>query len=130
MQKDYLFVYGTLRKNYDLKLKEKVASNITYVAQAKLKATLYDIGKYPGAIKENNYDEVVGDVFLLNDSEKAFEILDNYEGEEYVRKKSKVQLRSGKTVIAWVYWYNQEPLGKQRIAYKDYLNYLRNKKTA
>lgn len=130
MQGDYLFVYGTLRKKYNLKLKDKVADDITYLGQAKISASLYDIGEYPGAIKENNHDEVVGDVFVLNDAEKVFKVLDKYEGNEFSRQKNKVKLRSGKSINAWIYWYNQKPLGKQRIPYKDYLNYLRNKKTA
>jgi gamma-glutamylcyclotransferase (GGCT)/AIG2-like uncharacterized protein YtfP len=130
MRRDYLFVYGTLRKNYNLKLKDKVADDITYLGQAKISASLYDIGEYPGAIKENRHDEVVGDVFVLNDAEKVFKVLDKYEGSEFSRDKNKVKLRSGKSINAWIYWYNQKPLGKQRIPYKDYLNYLRNKKTA
>lgn len=129
-QKDYLFVYGTLRRNYNLKLKAKVASDIAYIGQAKVAASLYDIGRYPGAIKGNTDDEVVGDVFVLNDPEKVLKVLDEYEGNEFSREKNRVKLRSGKSVNAWVYWYNQKPEGKRRIPYKDYLNYLRNKKTA
>ena len=131
MPVDYLFAYGTLRKNYNLKLKDKVADELTYIGQAKVAATLFDIGKYPGAIREtNNKNEIIGDVFVLNDAIKVFKILDEYEGNEFLRKKSVVKLRSGKSINAWIYWYNQSPSGKQRIPYKDYLNYLRNKKTA
>lgn len=131
MQKDYLFVYGTLRKNYNLKLKDKVADYITYLGQAKVAASLYDFGKYPGAVKETGgKNEVLGDVYLVNDPEKVFTVLDEYEGYEFTREKNKIKLRSGKSIDAWVYWYNQKPMEKQRIPYKDYLNYLRNKKTA
>lgn len=130
MQKDYLFVYGTLRKNYNLKLKEKVAQDITYIGQARVTASLYDIGKYPGAIKENTNNEVIGDVFVLNDPEKVLKVLDKYEGSEFSRKKNKVKMRTGKSINAWIYWYNRAPSGKVRIPYKDYLNYLRNKNTA
>lgn len=130
MQRDYLFVYGTLRKNYNLKLKDKVAHDITYLGQAKITASMYDIGKYPGAIKENTDNEVIGDVFVLDDPEKVLKVLDKYEGEEFSREKNRVKLRSGKSVNAWIYWYNQKPLRKRRIPYKNYLNYLRNKNTA
>lgn len=129
-QSDYLFVYGTLRKNYNLKLKERVARNIKYLGQAKVSASLYDIGKYPGAVKDKENSEVIGDVFLVNDPDKVFKVLDEYEGDEFKRQKNKVRLRSGKSVNAWVYWYGQKPVGKRRIPYKDYLNYLRHKKTA
>ncbi len=131
MPVDYLFAYGTLRKNYNLKLKDKVADGLTYIGQAKVAAALYDIGEYPGAIKEvNKKNEVVGDVFVVTDPEKVFKVLDEYEGNEYSREKSSVKLRSGKSISAWIYWYNQNPVGKRKIPYKSYLNYLRNKKTA
>ena len=124
---EYLFVYGTLRKNYDLKLKNRVAQDMTYIGKAKVQARMYDLGRYPGAVKDRN-SEVVGDVFLLSNTEKVLSYLDEYEGEEYERKQEKVKLRSGKWVNAWMYWYKEQPVEEQRIFYKDYLNYLKNKK--
>jgi gamma-glutamylcyclotransferase (GGCT)/AIG2-like uncharacterized protein YtfP len=132
---DYLFVYGTLRKNYDLKLKDQVKDKLQYVGQAKIGAVLYDLGRYPGAVKSKGEQEVVGDVFLLNDPARVLRILDKYEGipekaastAEFVRKKGRVRLRSGRQVIAWIYWYNRDPKERKPIRYKDYLNYLKNK---
>ena len=132
---DYLFVYGTLRKNYDLKLKNRVRDNLQYVGQAKVGASMYDLGRYPGAVKSNKGPEVIGDVFLLNEPVRVLEILDKYEGVadegvkggEFIRKKGRVRLRSGKNVNAWIYWYNLKPDDKQRIKNKDYLRYLRIK---
>src|SRR5579863_2724825 len=100
--KDYLFVYGTLRKDYDLKLKKRVSSDLQYVGKAKVAASMYDLGKYPGAVKNNKGNEVIGDVFLLNDPERVLRILDKYEGiaehgpelPEFVRKRNRVTLRS------------------------------------
>ena len=133
--KDYLFVYGTLRKNYDLRLKNRVRDELHFVGRAKVGAALYDLGKYPGAIRDNNGTEIIGDVFLLTDPEKVFRVLDKYEGyrenkadqSEFVRKRNRVKLDSGKNVNAWVYWYNLDPGEKTRIRQKDYLNYLKNK---
>lgn len=126
---NYLFVYGTLRNDYDLKLKNQVSKDMEYVGRAKVGASLYDLGRYPGAIKEksNNNNEVVGDVFLVNDPVRIFKILDKYEGETFSRKKDQVKLRSGKLVNAWVYWYNLKPDKNRIIKYKDYLNYLKKK---
>src|ERR1700753_3165059 len=106
-----------------------------YVGKAKIAAALYDLGRYPGAIKDRKGKEVIGDVFLLNDADKVFKILDKYEGyeekktssSEFVRKRNRVRLRSGKQINAWVYWYNFNPGNKTPIRYKDYLNYLKNK---
>ena len=120
---DYLFVYGTLRNDYDLKLKNKVSRDMEYVGKAKVDDSLYDLGRYPGAIKEkNNSNEVIGDVFLINDSNRIFKILDKYEGEEFRRKKDQVRLKSGKLLDAWIYWYNLKPDKNRKIKYKDYLN--------
>jgi gamma-glutamylcyclotransferase (GGCT)/AIG2-like uncharacterized protein YtfP len=123
---EYLFVYGTLRKNYDLKLKYRIAKELKYIGKAKVAARLYDLGRYPGAVEDKS-SEVIGDVFLLSDSEKVLKFLDDYEGEEYERKKGKVKLRSGKLIIAWIYWYKGLTKEERRIFYKDYLNYLKRK---
>src|ERR1700755_2690681 len=53
---DYLFVYGTLRKDYNLKLKDRVKNELEYIGQAKVAASMYDIGRYPGAVKSNKGD--------------------------------------------------------------------------
>ena len=132
--KNYLFVYGTLRKDYDLKLKDRVSADLQYVGQGKVGASMYDIGRYPGAVRSSAGDEVIGDVFLVTAPERVLGILDKYEGihpdgrpSEFVRKRNRVRLRSGKLVTAWVYWYNFDPSKKVRIKQKDYLNYLKNK---
>ncbi|MEP6467662.1 MAG: gamma-glutamylcyclotransferase family protein [Parafilimonas sp.] len=127
---NYLFVYGTLRNGYNLKLKDKVMSDLEYVGKAKVDASLYDLGEYPGAIKENNSNEVIGDVFLISNPERVFKILDKYEGNEFNREKDRVVLRSGKSLDAWIYWYNQKPEKALKIRQKNYLNYLKSKKTA
>lgn len=127
---NYLFVYGTLRNKYNLKLKDRVSKELEYVGRAKVEASLYDLGRYPGAIKEEKNSEVIGDVFLISNPDKVFKLLDEYEGEEFSREKEDVKLRSGESVNAWVYWYNQKPEAKRKIRYKDYLNYLKSKKTA
>jgi len=132
---DYLFVYGTLRKNYDLKLKNKVAGHLQYVGQGKVGASLYDIGRYPGAIRDSKGTEVIGDLFLLTDPVRVLKVLDKYEGlsgpedktAEFVRKKTSVRMRTGEMKKAWIYWYNFDPSNKVKIRHKDYLNYLKNK---
>ncbi|HEX3934164.1 MAG TPA: gamma-glutamylcyclotransferase family protein [Puia sp.] len=133
--KEYLFVYGTLRKDYDLKLKNKVIDDLQYVGQGKVGASMYDIGRYPGAVRSAAGDEVVGDVFLLTAPERVLRILDKYEGitegregeAEFVRKKNRIRLRSGKYVNAWIYWYNHDVDKKLKIKYKNYHTYKEKK---
>jgi gamma-glutamylcyclotransferase (GGCT)/AIG2-like uncharacterized protein YtfP len=123
---EYLFVYGTLKKDYDLKLKNRIVKDLEYIGKAKVGARLYDLGKYPGAVKDKS-SEVIGDVFLLSNTEKVLKFLDDYEGEEYERAKEKIILRSGKVINAWIYWYKDQPKEERRIFYKNYLNYLKRK---
>jgi len=133
---DYLFVYGTLRKDYDLKLKNKVSADLQYVGQGKVGASMYDIGRYPGAVRSSAGDEVIGDVYLVTDPDRVLGVLDKYEGitpdgraSEFVRKRSKIRLRNGKEVMAWVYWYAFDLSKKVKIKQKNYLNYLKNKRS-
>jgi gamma-glutamylcyclotransferase (GGCT)/AIG2-like uncharacterized protein YtfP len=133
---EHLFVYGTLRQGYDLRLMDKVRHLIRYIGQGKVNADLYDLGRYPGAVRRREATEVIGDVFELMNPKSVLRTLDRYEGigpgkaaTEFVRRRSRVKLRSGQTVFAWVYWYNLEPAGKIRIKHKNYLNYLKNKRT-
>jgi gamma-glutamylcyclotransferase (GGCT)/AIG2-like uncharacterized protein YtfP len=130
IDKDYLFVYGTLRNGYDLKLRTRVAKDLEYIGKAKVEASLYDLGRYPGAVKGKEKSEVIGDVFIISNPDKVLNFLDKYEGDEFDRKRQRVKLKSGKFVNAWIYWYNLKPEARQKIHYKDYFNYLRNKKTA
>jgi gamma-glutamylcyclotransferase (GGCT)/AIG2-like uncharacterized protein YtfP len=103
-----------------------------------MEGVLYDIGTYPGAIKEKGDSEIIGDIFLATNLQKVFAVLDKYEGYskvdgkalEFVRKRSKIRLRTGQSLIAWIYLYNLAPEGKAKIKYKDYLNFLRSHKTA
>src|ERR1700742_1949350 len=124
--RDYLFVYGTLRKDYNLKLKNRVKDDLEYIGKARIGASLYDLGRYPGAVKNNTGEEIIGDVFLLTDSDKVLRILDKYEGyqedetddSEFIRKRNRVKLNSGKNVNAWIYWYNFNPQDKHKIRHK------------
>ena len=134
---DYLFVYGTLRKDYHLKLKDKVRDRLQYVGRAKVGAVLYDLGLYPGAVRTNKGSEVIGDVFLIREPVSVLRVLDRYEGitehsqkdTEFVRKKGRVRMRTGQQLNAWIYWYNpDDKKALMPVRYKDYLNYLKNKR--
>lgn len=126
MNKALLFVYGTLRKDFSLPLKEAVASELLYIGTGRVKASLYDLGAYPGAVKEGN-SEIVGDVFELR-NETVLAVLDEYEGDEYRREIEAVKLSSGETVEAWMYWYKGTKTESMLIKNDDYLHYLKNKK--
>ena len=110
---DLLFVYGTLRdekNNYGAFLHQ----NSVLFGNAKLRASLFDLGDYPGAvINSDGPDEVQGILLKMNDPEKVMGVLDIYEGfgvdqpqpNEFVRILTEVETIQG-PVSCWVYVYN------------------------
>jgi gamma-glutamylcyclotransferase (GGCT)/AIG2-like uncharacterized protein YtfP len=129
--KDYIFFYGTLRKDCPLNPQKSLVDSLVFIGTAKIHGDLYNIGGYPGAVKRKGGSKIVGDVFLLDNTEEVLNLLDDYEGysshkvkeSEFVRTRNRIQLDSGKSVNAWVYWYNFETGSKNRIMNGDYLNY-------
>ena len=135
-QLNYLFVYGTLRKEFGLQLSSEIKGDIIYICGAVINGEMYDIGEYPAALPSTNDNaKITGEIYELKHLRKIFRLLDEYEGydrknlnqPEYYRKKETLELDSGEKVQAWVYWYNFPIKNKKRIRKKDYLQYLKNK---
>jgi gamma-glutamylcyclotransferase (GGCT)/AIG2-like uncharacterized protein YtfP len=132
--KDYIFFYGTLRKDYPNNPLKSLIDSLLLVDIGRIEGDLYDISGYPGAIKRKGAGKIAGDVFLLDNPIKVLNLLDDYEGysshkvkeSEFVRTRNRIQLDSGKSVNAWVYWYNFETGSKNRIMNGDYLNYRKD----
>ena len=134
---DYLFVYGTLRKAFNLHLFKQIENDIQWLGLSEIRGKLYDLGYYPGAVQEDN-SIITGDVFRLIYPRKVLAILDEYEGYDpaneiqslFVREKESILLTNGKDIEAWVYWYNRSVKEKRRIDCGDYLDYIKKNKTA
>ncbi|MBC7829995.1 MAG: gamma-glutamylcyclotransferase [Chitinophagaceae bacterium] len=136
---DYLFVYGTLRKGGNNPVTKEIINDLEWIGEAEIKARMYDIGKYPGALRAPGKKTVIkGEVLKIIHPGKVFRILDEYEGfdpdepskSEYRRDPEKLQLPDGREIVAWVYWYNFPVQGKRLIRHKDYFEYLKKKKSA
>lgn len=133
---EYIFVYGTLRKGIDIPINNAIAGDLEWIGTGAIKGGLYDIGNYPGVIKED-LGKIKGDVFKLVNSKKTLKILDDYERfdvdnleeSDYIREAVEVNFEN-KKIQAWIYWYNQPVEGKVWIEKGDYLAYLKEKKTA
>ncbi len=127
---DYLFTYGTLRLNQSQPIIDFLSKSATLVGLAVIsKAQLYKNDWYPVLVETNNeYDEVVGDLYELN-HESALQIIDEYEGigigdmpYEYRRNKVKVKTEQ-EELETWVYFYNKDlPKGAVLIGSGDFLN--------
>jgi gamma-glutamylcyclotransferase (GGCT)/AIG2-like uncharacterized protein YtfP len=129
----YFFAYGTLRKNAASPLSALLAREAEFVAQGALRAALYDLGSYPGAVlSDDPFDRVAGDVYWLRDAQALFDVLDAYEEcsqhykqpHEYRRALVDVATPDAAPLSAWTYLYNRPTGTLQRIAGGDYLRFL------
>lgn len=127
-----LFVYGTLRSSSDNSAYKYISEHFMLISEAKVKGRLYDLGNYPAAIKSEDENFIMGELYALKeegDFELAIEQLDEYEGlntedgEVPLYRREKVDVHHNKGISkAWVYWYNKEVTDQQLIATGDYQN--------
>ena len=113
-----LFVYGTLGKG---------ASNHFRLEGCKLRGEawvlghLYPIDWYPALLLDDDGVPVRGEVYEV---ERAMlRKLDSFEGAEYERLKSRVHLKDGGEVEAWLYEYRGEVEGMRELVPADWLSH-------
>jgi gamma-glutamylcyclotransferase (GGCT)/AIG2-like uncharacterized protein YtfP len=121
---EYIFVYGTLRRDTNSEMHHLLAKNAEFVSDATYRGKLYQIDYYPGAVPSDDPNDVVeGEVYLLHQADVVLPLLDRYEEcvpdfpepNEYSRRKQTVLLKNGRTVTAWVYLYNHSTEGLELI---------------
>ncbi len=127
-ENEYLFVYGTLREQFGNELHKIIAKNSDFAGMATYQGELYMVAEFPGIVpSETSENEVVGEVYKVNQPEKLLGILDDYEEYDpnneadslYVRKKIEINLE-GKKVKAWGYIYNKSLEGLDKIESGDF----------
>jgi gamma-glutamylcyclotransferase (GGCT)/AIG2-like uncharacterized protein YtfP len=132
MDKELLFVYGTLRRGFANPVRNVLEEHASLASPASLRGKLYEIDGYPGVILSDDPDDLVyGEVYIITDRDVLFSILDNYEEssahyphpQEYERKKVWITLQNSENKKAWAYLYNWKLNGRVRIFSGDYLKY-------
>jgi len=124
-----LFVYGTLRKDSANSMHRMLERDASFVARARTRGHLYDLGEYPGLVASDADTWVYGDVYELADPSATLARLDDYEGcgsndakpHEYERVRCEVVMDTGGRETAWVYIYRGTLAGKREIRSGDYL---------
>jgi pimeloyl-ACP methyl ester carboxylesterase/gamma-glutamylcyclotransferase (GGCT)/AIG2-like uncharacterized protein YtfP len=127
-----LFVYGTLRAALKHPMHRVLVDHATYLGEGRIRAQLYDLGRYPGVWQSAaSEDSVVGELYVLGPGQTAESLreLDKYEKcapedpepHEYERKLMRVRLRDGAEVDAWVYVLRTLPPEAVRIPSGDYV---------
>jgi gamma-glutamylcyclotransferase (GGCT)/AIG2-like uncharacterized protein YtfP len=128
---EFIFVYGTLRKQIASDTYHVLANHCDYFSDGTMQGALYEVCGYPGAIESNNAnDKVFGEVYEMLDRKLVLDRLDEYEEcsdkfpmpHEYCRKPLSIELICGDSVVAWVYLYNHDVSKLQQIISGNYLN--------
>ena len=113
--KEYLFVYGTLKSDMNNDMYHLLAKNARFIDAAVWNGKLYKVEDYPGAVPSDNpLDEVYGELYLLDNPEKILPALDEYEECSdkfpepalFKRIKGDVKTVSGEIIKTWIYIYN------------------------
>lgn len=133
---EYLFVYGTLRKDSSQPMAKLLVENSRFLGTASTQGALYDLGRYPGMVISDNPDHVThGELFELTDPQNVLGPLDDYEECSdnfpkptlYERKICSVLLEDGNRIEAWTYIYNRKVEGHFFVREGDYMAHLATK---
>jgi gamma-glutamylcyclotransferase (GGCT)/AIG2-like uncharacterized protein YtfP len=126
---DALFVYGTLMRETRHPMANRLLSQSRYIGPAAIRAKLYNLGSYPGAVpSDKDRDTVRGDVIRLLRPAASFAWLDDYEGcgngsaepHAYKRVITPAVLSTGEKLDAWVYFYVMPVRSARRIPHGRY----------
>ena len=109
--KEYLFVYGAFRDTGNALLKDAF-----FCDKAFIYGRIYQVNDfYPGFIKDSGNNKVYGDIYLIDPS--IFPVLDEYEGDEYIREKLWTSIEEW----CWVYIYKYDVSNFVEIASGDWI---------
>jgi gamma-glutamylcyclotransferase (GGCT)/AIG2-like uncharacterized protein YtfP len=125
MSKQLVFIYGTLRRGCPGSMSIRFP-NSKFIAEAKVRGGLYDLGPYPGLRLDESNSLVVGEVYEVDDD--LLNELDEFEGSSnYVRKQVEISLNAQRTKC-WTYEPNPEfYLLEKLIASGDWSEYDKTK---
>ncbi len=112
-ERQYLFVYGTLKRSITNPVGVMMRAHANYLAEAIIAGRIYDLGPYPGMVIEDCGAAVYGELYEIVLPNALLSLLDAYEGcghtdphpQEFVRVEATVRDTDGVDYRAWVYAY-------------------------
>jgi gamma-glutamylcyclotransferase (GGCT)/AIG2-like uncharacterized protein YtfP len=108
---EYIFVYGLFRDHS----KRLLGDSPIYCGKSFVKGKLYKVNEfYPGFIRDGN-SKVWGDVYIVDPIN--FPQMDEYEGEEYIRKK----IITSTDIECWIYEYQFDVTNFKQIECGDWM---------
>ena len=105
-----LFVYGTLRSEFNNRYARLLRSGAELVGRATVPGSIYRVRHFP-AFRPEPAGEVHGELYRLRDPETTLKALDEYEGSEFER-----------VVVngMWIYRFAAQPREHSRIVSGDF----------
>lgn len=105
-----LFVYGTLRSEFNNRYARLLRSQAELVGKASVRGSIYRVEHYP-AYRPEPPGEVHGELYRMRDPETTLKALDEYEGSEFER----IMINGW-----WIYQFGSEPPENSRIVSGDF----------
>ena len=115
---DLLFVYGTLRSQFDNQHAALLRANAEFLSDTTVRGRVYRLGSrgfaYPGFVPDLD-GTVHGELYRLRTPSGTLAQLDEYEGEEFERVAVEVD-----GARAWIYRLRNVPASAPQIASGDF----------
>ena len=119
----FIFVYGLLMRGQEL---HRHMEGAQFVGEGTTRGTLVSLGRFPGLVAGDG--SVRGELYRFDDTPGALDVLDDIEEFDatdpdaslYLRVVQPVRVADGTDVAAWVYLYNRDTKGAQRIKSGDW----------
>ena len=107
---EYLFVYGLFRDSG-----RTLLGDFVKCGKATVNGKIYKVNEfYPGLVEDKS-SKVFGDVYLIN--QNIFTQLDEFEGDEYIRKK----IKTSTDLDCWIYVYKYDVSTFKEIESGDWM---------
>jgi gamma-glutamylcyclotransferase (GGCT)/AIG2-like uncharacterized protein YtfP len=125
MNKHLVFVYGSLRSGSPQPMSVRFPHS-TFIADAKVTGSLYDLGPYPGLIHNESDSLVTGEVYEVDD--EILKKLDDFEeSSNYLRKQVDISVGPDRKT-GWTYEPNPEFYSLHKVITSgDWIEYARTK---
>ncbi|MGC1373546.1 MAG: gamma-glutamylcyclotransferase family protein [Candidatus Sulfotelmatobacter sp.] len=115
--RSYLFSYRTLMPGFAPAEISATVQRLRAVGRGRVRGWLYDLGDYPGAVRNDQGPIIEGQGFELPDDPDVLDRLDSYEEFDpahpesslFVRRNCSVVLEDGRKLTCWAYSYNRHP---------------------
>ncbi|QLE00237.1 gamma-glutamylcyclotransferase [Galbibacter sp. BG1] len=129
----HVFVYGTLRKEFQNPVAKFLRKHSKFIGKGTAPGHLYDLGSFPGAVFNAHTSEVIhGEIyFIQKNTEAVLAALDRYEGIDdpnfdYYEKTEALIKVNNTSIKASVYNFKKSTVSFKKIESGDYSSYLGN----